>query len=151
MKVESNLKPKNKFEIENIVGNTCDVIFYDKIKKITYTETDEEGQEIQLIKYEYEMYRLKGIVFRPELENDLRDATTLKNWLKCASDTEYNEKALEIRKKRDELLNKTDWTQMADTALSEEKQEKYRIYRQALRDVPEQEGFPYDVSWPKEV
>ena len=37
---------------------------------------------------------------------------------------------------------------MPDTALSEEKQEQYRIYRQALRDIPEQEGFPFDVVFP---
>ena len=23
-------------------------------------------------------------------------------------------------------------------------------YRQALRDVPEQEGFPFNVTWPQE-
>lgn len=148
MKVESNLKPKNKFEIENIVGNTCDVILYDKIKKITYTETDEEGQEIEKVKYEYEMYRLKNTVYRSQLAESLKETATLKKWLEYAVEIEYNERASEIRKRRDELLNATDWTQMADTALSEQKQEAYRIYRQALRDVPEQEGFPYDVEFP---
>lgn len=151
MKAESNIKPKSKYEIENIVGNTCDVIFYDKIKKITYTEIDEEGQEIQKIKYEYEIYRFKNVIYRPELENDLKDENILHSWLDYAANLEYSEKAKEIRQKRDELLNETDWTQMADTALSEDKKEAYRIYRQALRDVPEQEGFPYDVSWPKGV
>lgn len=150
MKVESNLRPKNKYEIENIVGNTCDVIFYDKIKKITYTETDEEGQIIEKIKYEYDMYHLKA-VYRPELVEKLNDNDTLESWLNYAIQSEYNEKASVIRTKRDALLNATDWTQMADTALSEQKQEAYRIYRQALRDIPEQEGFPDNVIWPEGV
>ena len=69
--------------------------------------------------------------------------------LKIAKETEYNELAKIIRNKRDKLLNDTDWTQMRDTSLSEDKVSKYQRYRQVLRDIPEQEGFPYDVKFPK--
>ena len=49
-----------------------------------------------------------------------------------------------IRSKRDDLLSQTDWTALSDVTMSEE----MKIYRQALRDLPQQSGFPYNVVWP---
>lgn len=56
-------------------------------------------------------------------------------------------KALEIRAKRDTLLLKTDWTQVADAPVD---QAAWATYRQALRDITEQESFPQTVTWPVE-
>jgi hypothetical protein len=56
------------------------------------------------------------------------------------------EKAAEIRAERDALLAATDWTQLPD--VPEAIREAYAVYRQALRDIPEQAGFPDDVQWP---
>jgi hypothetical protein len=42
-----------------------------------------------------------------------------------------------IRNLRSYLLEKSDWTQMPDTALSAEKKSEWATYRQALRDMPE--------------
>jgi len=42
-----------------------------------------------------------------------------------------------VRAKRDKLLQESDWTQMvSDIPMSEAKKEEWRIYRQALRDLP---------------
>ena len=49
-----------------------------------------------------------------------------------------------VRAQRDELLANTDWTALVDGTLSTD----MATYRQGLRDVPEQEGFPYAVTWP---
>jgi hypothetical protein len=46
------------------------------------------------------------------------------------------------------LLKDSDWTQMPDSPLSEEDKAVWKVYRQALRDVPAQRGFPFDVEWP---
>ena len=63
---------------------------------------------------------------------------------------EYGQKlADEVRKIRDELLKETDKYLLEDFPISEEQKEKYKIYRNALRKIPEQEGFPYDVEFPK--
>ena len=56
--------------------------------------------------------------------------------------------AAEVRSKRDGLLRDCDWTQMPDCPLSEEKKTAWQTYRQALRDVPQQEEFPEAVTWP---
>lgn len=56
--------------------------------------------------------------------------------------------AEQIRRKRNILLAQTDWTQLDDSPLSEEKKEAYRVYRQTLRDITAQEGFPSSVQFP---
>lgn len=50
-----------------------------------------------------------------------------------------------VRTERDRLLMRSDWTQVADAPVN---QEAWATYRQALRDVPTQEGFPYSITWP---
>ena len=54
--------------------------------------------------------------------------------------------AKSMRDQRDRLIAETDWTQGKDIADSVSA--KYTIYRQALRNVPAQSGFPWTVQWP---
>lgn len=49
-----------------------------------------------------------------------------------------------VREKRGTLLKETDWMALSDNTISPE----WLAYRQALRDVTTQVGFPYSVSWP---
>ncbi len=53
----------------------------------------------------------------------------------------------EARGKRNDLLRASDWTQLADSTLSAVERTEWAAYRQALRDLPQQPGFP-DVDWP---
>ena len=57
--------------------------------------------------------------------------------------------ASEVRARRDRLLADTDWTQVLDAPVSDESRAALRVYRQALRDVTAQEGFPVAVVWPE--
>ena len=57
--------------------------------------------------------------------------------------------AAQVREKRTKLLRDTDWTQSLDAPISAESREELRLYRQALRDITEQAGFPLDVTWPE--
>ena len=54
--------------------------------------------------------------------------------------------AEEVRKERDEKLGATDWRASSDLTLSTE----WATYRQALRDIPSQAGFPNSITWPSE-
>lgn len=54
-----------------------------------------------------------------------------------------------VRAKRDYLIKETDWTQMPDAPLSNEKKAEFTAYRQALRDVPQNYSNPDDVVWPE--
>ncbi len=49
---------------------------------------------------------------------------------------------------RNARLTACDWTQLADAPLTEEQRAAWATYRQELRDVPEQEGFPRRIAWP---
>jgi hypothetical protein len=50
-----------------------------------------------------------------------------------------------VRTERDRLLKESDWTQILDAPVD---RNAWAAYRQALRDVPSQAGFPWDVQWP---
>lgn len=49
-----------------------------------------------------------------------------------------------MRQLRNEKLAETDWTANSDVTMSD----AMKAYRQALRDVPAQSGFPTDITWP---
>jgi len=53
--------------------------------------------------------------------------------------------ATQVRAQRDTLLAESDNMALADRITDE-----WRTYRQALRDVPAQSGFPTNVTWPVE-
>lgn len=53
-----------------------------------------------------------------------------------------------MRDRRMIYLYECDWTQLPDNQIPEEKRAAWRAYRQELRDVPEQEGFPWIFAWP---
>jgi hypothetical protein len=55
------------------------------------------------------------------------------------------ELAVDIREKRNQLLTASDWTQTVDAPVD---QVAWQDYRQALRDIPQQAGFPTDTTWP---
>jgi hypothetical protein len=72
------------------------------------------------------------------------DAENMSNW------PDFQESALtatatQVRAQRDALLSGSDHMALADRIT-----DAWRTYRQALRDVPAQSGFPTNVNWPVE-
>jgi hypothetical protein len=55
------------------------------------------------------------------------------------------EQAVSIRTQRNQKLAETDWTQVADAPVDKQ---AWATYRQVLRDVPTQTGFPWNTQWP---
>jgi len=51
---------------------------------------------------------------------------------------------INIRSHRESLLSDTDWMASSDVTMSS----AMTSYRQALRDIPAQEGFPFSITWP---
>lgn len=58
--------------------------------------------------------------------------------------------ARRIRAIRTAFLLRSDWTQLVDSPLDDTAMVVWQSYRQALRDVPQQPGFPGNVEWPEE-
>jgi len=55
------------------------------------------------------------------------------------------EQAKSVRDDRTKRLSDSDWTQIADSTADKT---AWATYRQALRDIPAQAGFPWTVTWP---
>jgi hypothetical protein len=55
-------------------------------------------------------------------------------------------KSSAVRSRRNDFLAATDWAQGAD--VPQAIKDKWSAYRQALRDVPQQAGFPDNIQWP---
>lgn len=53
--------------------------------------------------------------------------------------------SIKIREHRNFLLAESDWTQLPDAPVD---RAAWTVYRQALRDIPQQHGFPKAVKWP---
>ena len=60
------------------------------------------------------------------------------------------ELAAQARTKRNQFLADSDWTQLPDArnAMGTDKAAEWDTYRQALRDITEQAGFPREIEWP---
>lgn len=137
MKAESNIAPVAPYDI-TIVGDDAEIIFYDNVAHVELTgETPE--------KYTYDEYRLR-VRYRDNLMSSID--SNVAAWLTAAKAKEYETLANEVRARRDGLLAATDKTQYADYPISPEKKAAYAEYRQALRDVPNQAGFPNNIIWP---
>lgn len=165
MKVESDLKPVNSFDIENIQNGKCDVVFYTNIKE---KETESQEENKKAIIYEYEIYRI-NVDYREGIKEKIK--SSYQKWLDFAKKVESDELAKEIREKRNKLLEETDKEMCLDrldlklptdltmtNIISGLKQffdgfsnifnGDMAKYRQELRDITKQEGFPYNVRFP---
>jgi hypothetical protein len=56
--------------------------------------------------------------------------------------------AATVRDDRNSRLAASDWTVLTDAQLSAAQKTAWKVYRQALRDVPAQAGFPLQIDWP---
>ena len=57
-------------------------------------------------------------------------------------------RSLDVRLERNKLLSDTDHLIQSDYPISDEKKQEIKVYRQALRDIPQQDGFPDNIVWP---
>ena len=94
---------------------------------VTLTEPPAHDQLVELV-----------TMSNPTLVNDA--------WKQAwAKQNRTNEEASSnVRSKRDGLLLETDYLALSDQTLST----NMATYRQALRDIPSQSGFPFSVTWP---
>lgn len=53
-----------------------------------------------------------------------------------------------MRQRRNGLLSETDWVVTAAYEQGSPVPQVWQEYRQALRDIPDQAGFPFDIQWP---
>lgn len=59
----------------------------------------------------------------------------------------HEAQAAQVRAERKQKLAETDWTQLADAPVDKQ---AWATYRQTLRDITAQPGFPWDITWPSQ-
>lgn len=131
MKTQSNTKT-NPLTIKTIDDKAI----------LIFTENITEEQTEDGLLYSYDEYRLT-VPNSATLEKRIN--ANLAVWLAKAKQEEYDKLASEVRAKRNQLLADTDYTCLADRQPTD----AMIVYRQALRDITKQKGFPYEVEWPE--
>ena len=64
---------------------------------------------------------------------------------KASKDTEQ---AKSVRQSRDDKLKECDWIVIKNLEVNANIPGAWEVYRQALRDIPSQAGFPWTITWP---
>lgn len=158
MKTESSIRP-TELEIERH-GESAEVILRENIEK---EERRRDGESETV--YVYDEYRM-CVPDRDNLQAIVSAARD--KWLSAARRAEYDTLAAQIRAKRDRLLLESDASMCIDRmgleipegatfsswlsflrGLGRVLSGEWAAYRRALRDLPQQPGFPYDVEFPK--
>lgn len=96
-----------------------------------------------------------GLNYAPEAavwcnrNNAVLQKTNEGHWIISASVMDTADKAKDARDRRNALLSASDWTQLPNAPLSAEEKARWEQYRQHLRDIPKQSGFPTVIDWQK--
>lgn len=137
MRVESTLRPEQVSIF--VIGDRVLLKFAENVQEVQ--------REDQLV-YAYDEYQI-------ETKNrSMLKISVEKNfeaWLEKAKQVEVDALAAEIRDKRNKMLAETDVYFLTDRELDVTTKTELGEYRQKLRDITKQEGFPKEVKWPERV
>lgn len=156
MKLTSSTKLTDKYNIDEVFGNKCNVTFIDLDSEVETEVKDEEGNVVGH-EYFYDAYKGELILDMAKIEEKYDSL------LAILKQKEYDKLAQEIRTKRNQLLNESDKYMALDrlsldtssaikflASLKNIFNNNYAKYRQELRDITKQQGFPYNVTFPEE-
>lgn len=157
MRIKTELSERPQEFTVNREGNRAVIIFYTDVQEVQR----EEGSSWEAVSWTMETPWQDDIA--------ARIGANLASWLAKAQADAYREAAAEVRAKRDDLLAATDYEKCIDRlgltvptgttfaswkpfleTLGEAVSDAVSTYRQALRDIPEQPGFPFEIEWPEE-
>ena len=121
-----------------VIDGRASVFIRTHIEEVTVTDPEgEERTEYRCIEYSTQV-NAAGVKVDEAFIEEL-----------IARETE--KAAAFVRMKRNELLDHSDKEMIPDRLekKTEEEAEAWKAYRQALRDLPQQEGFPFEIDWPE--
>ena len=152
-----------------IYPNKYDIVHTKTNIEIYFSENIKENREIindkLVVSYNYDRYKT-SILYRPDYKKFIEE--NKEALLERAKEEEYKELSKKIREKRNNLLIESDSEMILDRmnlevpdgntfaswkpffkTLGEKLTGDWAKYRQALRDLPLQKGFPYKVKFPE--
>lgn len=125
-------------EIRPLPGGMAIVALYDGAELL---ETMEDGAQ-----------RWRALCYTVTVPNvpnlAQRVAASAAAWLEKAKALATAAAAHEARAQRDQMLRDCDYATGTDYPATDMERNAWREYRQALRDIPEQAGFPWEIAWP---
>ena len=89
-----------------------------------------------------------GPVFTDTPATDTTPAQTAAEQETAYKASKDAEQAKNVRASRDTKLAETDWIVIKNLELNANIPGAWEVYRQALRDIPAQSGFPWTITWP---
>jgi hypothetical protein len=124
----------------------CDVVFEGPQAQTTtpYEFSFRNGVEKMADGKWYTKYSV-GPVFTDRPATETEPAKTAAEQMAEYKAMKDAEQAKSVRQSRNDKLKDCDWTQLADSTADKQ---AWGTYRQALRDVPTQAGFPWTIDWP---
>lgn len=122
------------------------IVVYRKLDgKVKSLKTLPEGYDPS--DYEDDIYSVLEVDELPSSDSKVIDGQVLPIELGDYPEESLKKAWFELRQKRSNLLNSSDWTQMKDNP--QVSNTEWVDYRQALRDITDQQGAPFDVVWPE--
>lgn len=105
---------------------------------------------VNAIEVDNEIPLAEGLEYAPQHDGDIGDTWDGAEWIERDHPLDPPEifrlrLAKQARAMRDELLTSCDFTQLDD---SPRNKIAWKTYRQLLRDIPDQAGFPENIDWP---
>lgn len=127
------------YEVHPLPDGMAQVVFYYGAEKLP--PIDDEGGDHWSARYcALETRASAGLAARVEAHYD--------DWFAMAKAQCDAETARQAREDRDALLSGTDYLMSADYPISDSDRVEVAAYRQALRDLPNTEGWPENITWP---
>lgn len=149
-RLKDNIITKYPINIDDLREEYPSISFPSSFDQFDYSEYDIiEYVDSEFPEYNPEVERI--VEGTPLLEGD----TWRQNWVTEPLSEEEKQKILDdkifsIRAQRNLKLTESDWTQSNDSPLSDESKLAWAQYRQELRDITSQEGYPHNVTWPEQ-
>ena len=138
IRIDDNSLSQVKEDMNWIPTNIHALQWYDTFGEIEYND----GTPNEIIE-DLGIYEQALETFDVEKQRRLREQLAEEELREASRD--YWE---ELRAQRDFLLSQSDWTQGNDSPLNLQQKQEWKIYRQALRDVPSNTIDPKSPVWP---
>jgi hypothetical protein len=137
------------YSIKKLKQDNPQVSFPDTIDQDFKLLADYDVYKVTLVatpSYDPKSHKLTEVV--PTLQNGVWTQTWQLVELTQQEKSDYTDQiAVQVRNQRNQLLAQSDWTQVADSPVDKV---AWALYRQELRNITNQLGFPLEITWPKE-
>jgi len=151
IEIENNLPTKNKIDFDDFRRSHPHIVFgLPPNPQTLFNDFGVTTYELSSCPHASTAKKYFKFVETPVLNAD-KSAT--QTWTEVAMNNDekkaaYDAKVIEVKTQRANMLNLCDWTQLSDIPLDEATKQSWGVYRQALRDVSKQSGYPWDIAWP---